>query len=278
MILERYLGYWGAEPSSRDSAPAALEALHQAADRGEPFQLAILDMQMPDLDGIELAQLIKGDATLAQTPLLMLSSMGYPGEEARRAGIIISLLKPVRQALLHEAVLKALGIHAQSAAAPSRHQFTPTRRFNARVLVAEDNPVNETVERLMMSRLGVDTVVAADGRQAVEMATKDRAIDLILMDVHMPVVSGIEAARQIREHEKDNDLSPIPIIAMTASALASDRDACKAVGMNDFLSKPLRRQALDNVLAQWLPRDRQQRPTQPSSNVAARGATDQELT
>jgi CheY-like chemotaxis protein len=110
------------------------------------------------------------------------------------------------------------------------------------------------------------------------MATKDRAIDLILMDVHMPVVSGIEAARQIREHEKDNDLSPIPIIAMTASALASDRDACKAVGMNDFLSKPLRRQALDNVLAQWLPRDRQQRPTQPSSNVAARGATDQELT
>jgi len=277
MILERYLGYWGAEPSSRDSAPAALDALHQAADRGEPFQLAILDMQMPDLDGIELAQLIKGDATLAQTPLLMLSSMGYPGEEARRAGIIISLLKPVRQALLHEAVLKALGLQTQSTAR-SQHPFTPTRQFNARVLVAEDNPVNETVERLMMSRLGVETVVAADGRQAVEMASKDRAIDLILMDIHMPVVSGIEAARQIREHEKDNDLSPIPIIGMTASALASDREACKTVGMNDFLSKPLRRQALDHVLAQWLPRDRQKRPGQPPGSIAANDTSEQELT
>ncbi|MCF7977171.1 MAG: PAS domain S-box protein [Chromatiaceae bacterium] len=109
MILEKYLVRWGAEATTTDGASTALEALHQAVEQGKPFRLAILDMQMPDIDGIELAQLIKGDVAIANTPLLMLSSMGYPGEDARRAGIVISLLKPVRQALLHEAVVKGLG-------------------------------------------------------------------------------------------------------------------------------------------------------------------------
>ncbi|MBK5939784.1 ATP-binding protein [Halochromatium roseum] len=110
MILEKYLVRWGAEATSTDGASSALAALHQGVEQGKPFQLAILDMQMPDIDGVELAQLIKGDVALADTPLLMLSSMGYPGEDARRAGIVISLLKPVRQALLHEAVVKGLGL------------------------------------------------------------------------------------------------------------------------------------------------------------------------
>ncbi|MBK1706502.1 response regulator [Halochromatium glycolicum] len=257
VILEKYLKQLGAESSSADGASAGLEALHQAADRGEPYQLAILDMQMPDLDGVELAQLIKGDTKLAETPLLMLSSMGYPGEDARRAGIVISLLKPVRQALLHEAVTKALGVSTQ-AAAPTMSPSKPARQFRARVLVVEDNPVNETVERLMMTRLGVDTIVAENGQEAIETINRDREIDLVLMDVQMPVLNGLEATRQIREREKENDLSPIPIIAMSASALMRDRDACKAAGMNDFLSKPIKRQELDHILAQWLPRDRQQ--------------------
>ncbi len=259
VILEKYLGQWGAEATSTDGAPAALKALHQAVDTNRRFQLAILDMQMPEMDGIELAQLIKGDSRLAETPLLMLSSMGYPGEEARRAGIAISLLKPVRQALLHEAVMKALGIsHArQDQAKQPKEQV---RQFQARVLVAEDNPVNEKVVRKMIERLGAEIQVVVNGQLAVETLAKDRDIDLVFMDVHMPVLSGLEATRQIREHERTHDLSPIPIIAMTASALTRDREDCKAAGMNDFMSKPVKRQDLDTALAQWLPRNRQRPP------------------
>jgi CheY-like chemotaxis protein len=153
-------------------------------------------------------------------------------------------------------VVKALGGCAQ-AQVPSRAHSGATRQFQARVLVAEDNPVNETVERLMMAKLGVETLVAENGQVVVDTLFKDRNIDLILMDMQMPVLDGIEATRMIREQEKEHDWSPVPIIAMTASALQRDRDACKAAGMNDFLSKPVRRQDLDHLFAQWLPRNRQ---------------------
>jgi len=265
MILEKYLGQWGAETTSTDGAPAALKVLHQAVEADQPFQLAILDMQMPEMDGIELAQLIKGDSRLAETPLLMLSSMGYPGEEARRAGIVISLLKPVRQALLHEAVMKALGV-SNARQAPANKPRKRARQFKARVLVAEDNPVNEKVVRMMIERLGAKIQVVGNGQLAVEALANDRDIDLVLMDVHMPVLNGLEATRQIREHERAHDLSPIPIIAMTASALTRDREDCKAAGMNDFISKPVKRQDLDTALAQWLPRNRQL-PPDPEQNA-----------
>lgn len=260
MILERYLHRWGAEVVSTHGAQAALKALHQAAERGKPIQLAILDMQMPDKDGIELAQMIKGDAAIASTQLLILSSMGYPGEDARRAGIVVSLLKPVRQSLLHDAVVKGLGANTRGQTPAARQQPQVTRQFEARILVAEDNPVNEKVARMMIARLGAEIVVVGNGQLAVEHLAKDRDIDLVLMDVHMPVLNGLDATRQIREHEKEHDLSPIPIIAMTASALTRDRENCKAAGMNDFMSKPVKRQDLDQALAQWIPRSRQQEP------------------
>ncbi len=260
MILEKYLNRWGAEAVSTDGAEAALRSLRQEAERGKPFQLAILDMQMPDRDGIELAQMIKGDAAIADTQLLMLSSMGYPGKDARQAGIIVSLLKPVRQALLHEAVIKGLGVNNRRQAPAARQRPQVTRQFDARILVAEDNPVNEKVVRMMIARLGADIVVVGNGQLAVDYLAKDRDIDLVLMDVHMPVLNGLEATRLIREHEKKHGLSPIPIIAMTASALTRDRENCKAAGMNDFMSKPVKRQDLDQALAQWLPRNRQHKP------------------
>ncbi|WP_462322944.1 response regulator [Halochromatium sp.] len=267
IILERYLSRWGADAESSDGAKDALRALHQAVENGKPFQLAILDMQMPDTDGIELAHMIKGDADLAHTQLLMLSSMGYPGEDARRAGIVVSLLKPVRQALLHEAIIKGLGL-GKRPRVPAAEQPPPvTRQFDARILVTEDNPVNEKVVRMMIERLGAELVVVGNGQLAVDHLANNRDIDLVLMDVHMPVLNGLEATRLIREHEKEHDLSPIPIIAMTASALTRDRENCKAAGMNDFMSKPVKRQDLDEALAQWLPRGRQHPP--PSGQAAA---------
>ena len=137
LILENYLRNWGAETESVDGGPAAIMSLQRAIGDGQPFALAILDMQMPEMDGIELAQRIKGDSSLQATRLLMLSSLGYPGEDARRAGIGVSLLKPVRQSLLHAAAMKVLGMPQPAADIPAPRRTPPQRRFHAKVLVAE---------------------------------------------------------------------------------------------------------------------------------------------
>ena len=251
MILERYLTQWGAETQNVDGGRAALEALRAAHDRGAAFALAILDLQMPDMDGIELAQRIKGDTALAEIELLMLSSTGYPGAEARRAGIGINLLKPVRQGLLREAVMKAL-----QAAAPAETAATTSpasqQRFAARALLAEDNPVNQKVIRMMLERCGIALEIVADGEQAAAAVAGDHGFDVIFMDVQMPVLSGLDAARRIRAHEQRHRLPAIPIIAMTAAARAEDREACLDAGMDDFVSKPIQRRELETAIAHWL--------------------------
>jgi PAS domain S-box-containing protein len=252
LILENYLGNWGAESESVAGGAEALRALVRASDLGAPFALAILDMQMPEMDGIELAERIKGDPAIADTRLLLLSSLGFPGADARRAGIGISLLKPLRQGLLHDAALKVLGRTAEErvrmAPAPARTQF------HARVLVVEDNPVNQRVVELMLQRFGVDTEVAENGRLAVAALGDEHAFDLVFMDMQMPVLNGREATREIRAHEGRRGHSPVPIIAMTASATAEDRRACLAAGMDDFIPKPVQRVALEAALRRWLPR------------------------
>jgi PAS domain S-box-containing protein len=251
LILENYLGNWGAESHSVASGLEAMRALQQARDAGRPFALAILDMQMPEMDGLELAQRIKGDATVAGTRLLMLSSLGFPGEDARRAGIGVSLLKPVRQNLLHEAALKVLGVGdretGEVAAGPPREQF------RARVLVAEDNPVNQRVVVLMLQRFGIRAEVAGNGRLATEALAGEHGFDLVFMDMQMPVLSGQDATREIRRQEAHRGRTAVPIVAMTASATAADRKACLAAGMDDFIPKPVQRDALEAALRRWLP-------------------------
>jgi PAS domain S-box-containing protein len=253
LILESYLRNWGAETESVDSGRAAIFALQRAIGDGQPFGLAILDMQMPEMDGIELAQRIKGDSSLQETRLLMLSSLGYPGEDARRAGIGVSLLKPVRQSLLHDAALKVLGMPRPAAAIPAPRRNPPQRRFRAKVLVAEDNAVNQKVVSMMLGRFGIHTDIGINGKLAAEMVTNAHDYDLVFMDVQMPVMGGHEATRRIRAHEATTGGTPIPIIAMTASATARDREACLDAGMDDFVSKPLQKKQLEAVLLRWLP-------------------------
>mgnify|MGYP001075942916 CR=1 FL=1 len=253
LILENYLRNWGAETQSVDGGPAAIAALQRALGNGQPFALAILDMQMPGMDGIELAQRIKGDSSLQETRLLMLSSLGYPGEDARRAGIGVSLLKPVRQSLLHDAAMKVLGMPQPAAAIPAPRRDPPQRSFRAKVLVAEDNAVNQKVVSLMLSRFGIQTDIAIHGKLAIEIVTSTHDYDLMFMDVQMPVMGGHEATRRIRAHEAATNATPIPIIAMTASATARDREACLDAGMDDFISKPLQKKQVEAALMRWLP-------------------------
>ncbi len=251
LILENYLRNWGARSESVESGVQALRAMQRAADQKRPFRLAILDMQMPEMDGIELAQRIKGDASLADTHLLLLSSLGFPGDEARRAGIEVSLLKPVRQKMLQDAVLKLLGKHSSEAVALVKPE--PRAQFRARVLVAEDNLVNQRVIGLMLGKVGIETTFASDGRAAVEALAPDHGYDLVFMDIHMPIMNGQEATREIRNAEARYGGASAPIIAMTASATANDRRACLDSGMDDFVSKPVQREALEAVLRRWLP-------------------------
>ena len=252
LILENYLGNWGAETESVDGGANALRALLRALNADKPFALAILDMQMPEMDGIELAQRIKGNHALAGTRLMMLSSLGYPGADARHAGIGVSLMKPVRQSMLHDAVIKVMGMAQPIALIPATRRAEPQLRFRAKVLVAEDNAINQKVTSLMLDRYGIEVDVVMNGQLAVEATENEQDYHLIFMDVHMPIMDGNEATRLIRAREAQADRKPLPIVAMTASAAAKDRLACMEAGMDGFISKPLQREQLEAALLRWL--------------------------
>ncbi|ESQ12537.1 MAG: response regulator [Thiohalocapsa sp. PB-PSB1] len=253
LILENYLGNWGAETESVECGADALLALRRAIDEDNPFALAILDMQMPEMDGIELAQRIKNESSLVAVRLLMLSSLGYPGADARRAGIGVSLLKPVRQGLLHDAVVKVLEMPDPAADIPAPPAAKPRWRFNARVLIAEDNAVNQKVLTMMLNRLGIEVNAVVNGKLAVDMLRNGHNYDLVFMDVQMPVMGGHEATQQIRVREIPSGGHRLPIIAMTASVTSSDQNACINAGMDDFVPKPVKKEQLEEILLRWLP-------------------------
>ncbi|QVL50858.1 MAG: response regulator [Thiocapsa sp.] len=253
LILKSHLARWGARTECAEDGLQALKALQRGLEQDRPFDLAILDMQMPGMDGIELAHRIKGDDALGATRLIMLSSLGYPGPEARRVGIEVTLLKPVREILLHDAAAKVLGMSRPDAGIVPVPPKRPTRRFDARVLVAEDNAVNQKVVTMMLHRFGIEPGIAADGQAAIEAVAHER-FDLILMDIQMPKLSGHEATRDIRAAEQARGNGEhIPIVAMTAGVSERDREDCSAAGMDDFISKPAQIAELEAVLLRWLP-------------------------
>ena len=249
LVLESYLGNWGADSEGVASGIEALRALQRAKDSGSPFALAILDLQLPEMDGIELAEHIKADPNLASTRLLLLSPPGLPGADARRAGIGVALLKPVRRSLLHATALEVL---SRSEDDNTRHLPAPSgAQFRARVLVAEDNPDDQRVVVSMLERFGLEAQIAQNGRVAVETLAGDHGFDLVLMDTQMSELNGPQATREVRMQERRGGLAPVPIIALTATA--DERTACFTAGMDDLLAKPVQRDALEAALRRWLP-------------------------
>ncbi len=258
-ILHKQLASWGIENGTAPGGPEALEMLRVAAENGMPYDAVILDMQMPDMDGLELARAIKEDPAISPSKLMLLSSVGLNvAEEGRRAGLEIILTKPVRQSHLYDALATMMGAKADTLAGSERKKVDPAPRssvaielpaFRGRVLLAEDNLVNQRVAVKMLERLGYRAEVAQDGGEAVDAAEKATYV-AILMDVHMPEMDGYEATAEIRRRERRSGLRT-PIIAMTANAMQGDREKALEAGMDDYLPKPVKQEHLRVTLERW---------------------------
>jgi len=251
-VLKHQVGSWGMQGDCAASGPAALEMLRLAAGQ-EPYVVALLDLCMPGMDGIELARTIKADPALEAIHLLILTSFGGEADarEALKAGVLRFLNKPVSAARLYDSLCSVLAKERGSAPA-NGVQPEAKLLFDASILVAEDNPVNQDVVRHMLALLGCSIEIAADGTLVVEAAQKGE-YDLIFMDCQMPRLDGFAATRMIRSREAALGLEPRPIIALTANAIAGDRERCLAAGMDDYLSKPFDLPKLRGILQRWIP-------------------------
>ena len=253
-ILEAQLQAWEAETISATSAAMALEQLKQAVTEGTPVDLAILDIHMPDMDGIELSRVMKADPELRTISLLALSSVEPDSSSGQTASsnFFAWLRKPARQSILRDCLLRQR--YASTEAAPITECSTPTPTVcNRRVLLAEDNAVNREVALGMLEFLGCHVDLAENGRQAVE-AVSTHLYDLVFMDCQMPVLDGFAATAAIRRHEASVGTGQhIPIIALTANAMEGDRERCLAAGMDDYLSKPFSQEGLRAAIQRWMP-------------------------
>ncbi len=248
-LLSQLLKKWGMHPTSADSGEKALQIADAAHGRGESFPLVLLDAMMPEMDGFELAARFHTTPQASGSIMMMLSSAGMRGDaqRCRELGVSAYLTKPIDQAALLNAIQIALGARPDSALI-TRHSLDEARQpRQLKILLAEDNAVNQKLAVTLLSKWGHRVDVAHDGQQALEMS-RDRPYDLILMDLQMPVMGGLEATRLIREREATQDGKRIPIIAMTANAMSEDHQRCLDAGMDDYVSKPLNTERLRAVL------------------------------
>jgi signal transduction histidine kinase/DNA-binding response OmpR family regulator/HPt (histidine-containing phosphotransfer) domain-containing protein len=247
---------WGMQPSSVDSGTAALEVLKQSTSDGHRFPLAIIDANMPGMDGFELAERMKQDPDLAGAKIMMLTSAGQRDDAARcrRLGIDVYLLKPVRKSELLSAILTILGQRSSPAGPDHGTRHSPRATSSKlRILVAEDNPINQAVVIRMLEKMGHLPKIAPNGREALSLLAKE-SFDLVFMDVQMPEMDGLTATRSIRVTEKQTGFH-IPIVAMTAHAMKGDKERCLAAGMDGYISKPVNSKEIEETIARALSPD-----------------------
>jgi CheY-like chemotaxis protein len=259
-VLRKQLNSWGLRNDSSNSGEDALNLLRAAQSAGDPYQIAILDQQMPVMDGVELARTIKADAELKNTVLVLLTSIGVRGDATRmkEAGFSAYLTKPARESQVLKALITVWEDRKSGSSSPfvTRHSVADRRAtvssvepgqpvFSAHVLVVEDNTVNQMVATRLLEKLGCRVDVAANGREAVKM-TGRLPYDAIFMDCQMPEMDGFAATREIRKREGSSVHRPI--IAMTANAMQGDRERCLNAGMDDYVSKPIRKADLIEAL------------------------------
>ena len=263
-IVHEQVLSWGMRNGMAEDGQRALEVLRGAAEEGDPYDVAILDLDMPGMDGMELAHRIKADPAMASARLILLTSLGLRGEaeQARRVGFSAYLTKPVRQSKLYDAIVALMSHPTGKASAPQHESSVVTRHsheevgaasderlWRTRVLVAEDNQINQKVAVRMLERLGYRSDVAANGHEALEALSRI-PYAAILMDVQMPEMGGYEATAEIRRRE--GDVRHTPIIAMTANAMQGDREKALEAGMDDYVPKPVKPEALEEVLERWI--------------------------
>jgi len=257
-VLAEQLRHAGYEVEVAESAMAALSTLQRAASEGAPYQVVLTDHRMPRIDGFELAHRIRATASIAELRLVLYSSIDdHPSrEQLRQLGFAGQLSKPVRRAELLAAMERVLSHNAldftqRLRAIVTRDEIVEAQHRRGRlVLLVEDNPTNQRVAQVFLDRAGCEVVTCSDGREALA-ALEARRFDLVLMDVQMPVMDGLQATRLIREREGINQR--VPIVALTASGMKEQVEGCKASGMDEVMAKPIDRERLATILDRYIP-------------------------
>ena len=252
---------WEMKPTSVEGGEEALAELSSAWEGGDPYGLTLTDTHMPLMDGFRLIERIRESPQLATATIMMLTSAGHRGDAARcqKLGVAAYLLKPIRQSELREAIGRVLGAKAEGSAIPLITRFTlqATRERSAllSVLLVEDNAVNQRLAARLLEKRGHRVAVTANGREALAALEKDE-YDLVLMDVQMPEMDGLEATAAIRKMEEGSSKHQT-VIALTAHAMKGDEERCLAAGMDGYLSKPIRPAELDAILDGYVARRRE---------------------
>ncbi len=279
-ILVKMLESFGCEPVAVESGRDAVETLIRASRTDAPFKLVLLDSCMPGMDGEQAAREIKANPDISDVEIVMLTSMKRRGDVPlfESIGCAAYLIKPVKQFRLLEAIRAVLGLgendKAKKTPIITQESIMSPRQRNAAILLAEDNPVNQKLVVKMLEKGGYKCAAANNGREAVDAMSGDDRYDLILMDVQMPVMSGYDATKAIRELEGEERHTPI--IAMTAHAMHGDREKCLEAGMDDYLSKPVKWDDLIAAIEKWLrPKVEAEEPAnaageQPADDAAGR--------
>jgi CheY-like chemotaxis protein len=253
-ILEEMLLAWRMAPVSAASVPEALAAVRAAKESGQPFDIILADVQMPSTNGFTMAETIVSDPSIAGPRIVMLTSAGQPGDAARcRAlGVAGYLTKPINRSELRDALVRALSVEPAETRPPlvTRHSLREARA-SGRILLVEDNSVNQLVASRVLEKGGYTVTLANNGREALALleATSFNGFACVLMDVQMPEMDGFEATSRIRQ---GGPSSAAPIIALTASVSREDRDRCIEAGMNDHLGKPATPEQIEETLARWV--------------------------
>jgi two-component system, sensor histidine kinase and response regulator len=266
-ILQQQLEGWRMRVTCAEGGEEALLLMAQAVEAGVPFHLAVLDMHMPKMDGLQLARAMHGQPRLAGTRLMMLTSTYSNADQQARqdAGILRHINKPIRRADMFRVVSGVLAANPSAQDSPQPQAGLTQLPERRAVLLVEDNPVNQQVAQAMLIKLGMPMVLASNGEEALELV-KTRDFDLILMDCQMPVMDGYEATAAIRRLP-DGRGEHLPIIALTANAMQGDRQKCLEAGMDDFLSKPYSLAQLQATLARWLPAAQPAKAVEPTPAV-----------
>jgi two-component system, sensor histidine kinase and response regulator len=280
-ILEGLVRRWGMHPTVASDGEKALVELSAARLVSEPYGLILTDMHMPKMDGFSLVEEIKERPNLSTATIMMLTSGGQRGDAARcgELGIAAYLLKPVRQSELRDAIARVLNAKEQAGAIPMITQYSIQKSGGSatamRILLAEDNPVNKKLAVRLLEKRGHHVAVASTGRQAL-MALEKMPYDLVLMDVQMPEMDGLEATMILREKEKISGHHQA-VVAMTALVMKGDRERCMAAGMDGYLTKPIRPQELDDVLDSYMAKERVEISVAESSDLLQESVHKEEL-
>ena len=263
LIFHEMVSSWGLQSTEVTDGKEALAELEKAYSAGKPYQLLILDLEMPESDGFEVAERIREDPRYSDSEIFLVTSLGMKGDAQRckEIGINGYFVKPLKESELLTGIILVVGRpQAQKESIITRHTIEDARR-RLKILLAEDNIINQKLAAKMLENRGHHVHIASNGQEAIEALIRER-YDLALMDIQMPEMDGLEATARIRDREKQEG-SHIPIVAMTAHAMKGDREKCLAAGMDDYLSKPIKATDLYDMIDRWGERIRHISKTRP---------------